>query len=114
MLNEILFKIKKFIPKKVFTFFQPIYHYLLSLAGAIIYRFPSRKIFVIAITGTKGKTSVTELVSTILEEAGFKTALLGTMRFEIGDKSEMNKEKMTMPGRFFVQKFTSCCKFIRL
>ena len=105
MLNEILYKIKKFIPKKVFEFFQPIYHYLLALAGAIIYRFPSRKIFVIQITGTKGKTSTAELVNAILEEAGFKTALLGTLRFKIGEKSEMNKHKMTMPGRFFVQQF---------
>jgi len=105
MLDEILFKIKKIIPIQVFEFFQPTYHYLLALAGAIIYRFPSRKIFVIQITGTKGKTSTAELVSAILEEAGFKTALLGTLRFKIGDKTEMNKFKMTMPGRFFVQQF---------
>ncbi len=105
MLENILHTTKKFIPKKVFTFFQPVYHYLLSFAGAIIYRFPSRKIFVIQITGTKGKTSTAELVSTILEEAGFKTALLGTLRFKVGDKTEMNMYKMTMPGRFFVQQF---------
>lgn len=105
MLDEILFKIKKIIPIQVFGLFQPAYHYLLALVGAIIYRFPSRKIFVIQITGTKGKTSTAELVSAILEEAGFKTALLGTLRFKIGDKTEMNKFKMTMPGRFFVQQF---------
>lgn len=105
MLNEILYRIKKYIPTNLFEFFQPIYHYLLSLAGALIYRFPSRKIFVIQITGTKGKTTTAELVSAILEEAGFKTALLGTLRFKIGDKTEMNKQKMTMPGRFFVQQF---------
>ncbi|MBU4479985.1 UDP-N-acetylmuramoyl-L-alanyl-D-glutamate--2,6-diaminopimelate ligase [Patescibacteria group bacterium] len=105
MLNNLLYKIKKLIPQKIFTFFQPIYHYLLSLLGAIIYRFPSRKIFVIAITGTKGKTSTAELVNAILEEAGFKTAMLGTLRFKIGKQTEMNKHKMTMPGRFFVQQF---------
>ena len=105
MLNEILYKLKKYIPKNLFDFFQPTYHYLLALTGAIIYRFPSRKIFVIQITGTKGKTSTAELVSAILEEAGFKTALVGTLRFKIGDKTEMNKFKMTMPGRFFVQQF---------
>jgi UDP-N-acetylmuramoyl-L-alanyl-D-glutamate--2,6-diaminopimelate ligase len=105
MLNDILYKIKKIIPTKVFEFFQPAYHYSLSFLGALIYFFPSRKIFVIAITGTKGKTSTAELVNAILEEAGFKTALLGTLRFKIGDKTEMNKFKMTMPGRFFVQQF---------
>ncbi len=105
MLNNLLYKIKKIIPAKLFTKAQPIYHYLLSLLGVIIYRYPSRKIFVIAITGTKGKTSTAELVNAILEEAGFKTALLGTLRFKIGKHTEMNKQKMTMPGRFFVQQF---------
>ncbi|MBU1557498.1 UDP-N-acetylmuramoyl-L-alanyl-D-glutamate--2,6-diaminopimelate ligase [Patescibacteria group bacterium] len=105
MLDNILFQTKKIIPTKVFSFFQPPYHYLLSFIGAVIYRFPSRKIFVIQITGTKGKTSTAELVSAMLEEAGFKTALLGTLRFKVGDKTEMNKFKMTMPGRFFVQQF---------
>lgn len=105
MLSDILYHIKKLIPKSLFEKAQPVYHYLLSLAGVIIYRFPSRNIFVIAITGTKGKTSTAELVNAILEEAGFKTALLGTLRFKVGENSEMNKQKMTMPGRFFVQKF---------
>ncbi|AKM83968.1 TPA: hypothetical protein DCZ46_01390 [Candidatus Campbellbacteria bacterium] len=105
MLSDILYKIKKLIPEKVFTSLQPIYHYFLSLLGALIYFFPSRKIFIVGITGTKGKTSTAELVNAMLEEAGFKTALLGTLRFKIGETSEMNKQKMTMPGRFFVQQF---------
>ncbi|MBU1046702.1 UDP-N-acetylmuramoyl-L-alanyl-D-glutamate--2,6-diaminopimelate ligase [Patescibacteria group bacterium] len=105
MLDNILFQIKKIIPKSLFKLGQPIYHYSLALLGALIYRFPSRKIFVIGITGTKGKTSVAELVNIILEEAGYKTALAGTLRFKIDKKSKPNKFKMTMPGRFFVQRF---------
>ena len=105
MLNKILFQIKKIIPKTLFGKLQPGYHYLLSFLGAFIYRFPSRKIFVVGITGTKGKTSTAELVNAILETAGYKTALAGTLRFKIGKNSENNKFKMTMPGRFFIQKF---------
>ncbi len=104
-MEPILRNIKKIIPKKVFTFFQPIYHYSLALLGAIIYRFPSRKIKVVAITGTKGKTSTVEFVNAILEEAGFVTALAGTLRFKVRDDSKPNMYKMTMPGRFFIQKF---------
>lgn len=104
-MNKILRQIKKLIPKKIFTFFQPAYHYSLALLGAIIYRFPSRKIKVVAITGTKGKTSTVEFVNAILEEAGFITALAGTLRFKIRDNSRPNMYKMTMPGRFFIQKF---------
>lgn len=104
-MEKILRTIEKFIPKKIFKMGQPIYHYLLTLIGAIIYRFPARKIFIIGITGTKGKSSVTEITNAILEQAGYKTASCGTIRFKIGDKSTPNKYKMSMPGRFFMQKF---------
>lgn len=105
LLEKILRSLKKIIPKKLFSTLQPAYHYLLALGGAIIYRFPSRKIFVVAITGTKGKSSTAELVSAMLEEAGHKTALLSTIRFKLGNNSYNNKFKMTIPGRFFLQKF---------
>ena len=104
-MDTFLRKIRKFIPDGLFTFGQPIYHYLLAFAGAVVYRFPSRKIKVTGITGTKGKTTTVELVNAILEEAGFKTALAGTLRFKIGKEEKRNLYKMTMPGRFFVQKF---------
>lgn len=104
-METILKKIKKIIPKKIFKFFQPIYHWKLALLGAIIYRFPSRKIKVVAVTGTKGKTSTVEFVNAILEEAGFVTALAGTLRFKIRNDCRPNMYKMTVPGRFFLQKF---------
>ena len=105
-MERILRFIQKYIiPKKVYALGQPIYHYKMALLGAIIYRFPSRQINVVAVTGTKGKTSVVELVGAILEEAGFKVALSSTLRFKIGPQSERNMYKMTIPGRFFVQKF---------
>ena len=97
--------IKLLLPKRVFVFFQPLYHYLISTVGALVYRFPSKKLIVIGITGTKGKSSTAELVNGILEEAGYTTALLSTIQFKIGKKSIKNKMKMTMPGLFFIQKF---------
>lgn len=104
MLDKILRKIEKFIPKNLYRFFQPAYHYLLAVAGAIIYRFPGRKLYVLCVTGTKGKTSTVEIVNAILEEAGYSTAIISTLRFKIGKYEERNLFKMTMPGRFFVQK----------
>ena len=105
MLNKILRTTKKLIPKKLFKLGQPTYHYLLVLLGAMIYRFPGRKMKIVAVTGTKGKTSTVEFVNAILEGAGKKTALAGTLRFKIGENSKPNMYKMTMPGRFFIQKF---------
>jgi len=95
---------KRFLPKTILNIFRPPYHYLMAVLGALIYRFPSKKIKVVAVTGTKGKSSVTEMINAVLEEAGFKTALTNTLRFKIGDQSDRNLYKMTMPGRFFLQK----------
>lgn len=81
------------------------YHWLLAFSGAIVYRFPARRIFVIGVTGTKGKTSVVEIISALLEEAGFTTALSSTLRFKIGKESRDNLRKMTMPGRWFLPHF---------
>lgn len=97
--------IKKLIPKTIWNLVESPYHYSLSLLGAIVYRFPSRKVKVVGITGTKGKTTTAEIVSAILEEAGQKTALAGTLRFKVGESVSPNRYKMTMPGRFFMQKF---------
>lgn len=104
-MEKVLRKIEKFIPKKVYRFFQPVYHYGMTLAGAIIYGFSAKKLYIVGITGTKGKTSTSEIVNAILEHAGKKTALSNGIRFKIGDKSRLNKFKMSMPGRFFMQKF---------
>ena len=104
MLDKILRATEKYIPKKLYRFFQPAYHYSLAFASALLYRFPGRKIFVLGVTGTKGKTSTIELVSAILEEAGYTTAIISTLRFKVGKEEERNLYKMTMPGRFFIQK----------
>jgi UDP-N-acetylmuramoyl-L-alanyl-D-glutamate--2,6-diaminopimelate ligase len=97
--------LRPFIPKKIFKFFQPAYHYILAFLGALYYGFPSRKLRVVAITGTKGKTSTAEMINAILEEAGYKTALSGSLRFKIGDKSELNHFGMSMPGLSYLQNF---------
>ena len=105
MLDSTLHHLKRLIPGPVFRFFQPIYHWKQAFLAACVYRFPSRKIKIIGITGTKGKSSTVEILNTILEKAGYKTALTNTIRFKIGDRSEENLYKMSMPGRFFMQRF---------
>ena len=95
-MENILRIIKKIIPHNIFRVFQPAYHFLFAFFAALVYRFPSHHIKVVAITGTKGKTSTTEIVNAILEEAGYRTAVAGTLRFKIGDEEERNLYKMTI------------------
>ncbi len=95
--------IKKIIPRNIFSFFQPAYHYLFALLAVIVYRFPSRKIKIVAITGTKGKTSIasSDIVREIFKErvipAGMdmKTAEAfinknrGRLGFLLGDNGQL-------------------------
>ena len=97
--------VKTLIPRGAFLFFQPLYHRFLALLAAILYRFPSRKLTVIGVTGTNGKSTTVELLAEIIEEAGYRVASTSSIRFRIADREHPNDLKMTMPGRFFMQKF---------
>jgi UDP-N-acetylmuramoyl-L-alanyl-D-glutamate--2,6-diaminopimelate ligase len=95
--------IRKLIPKSAINF----YHFGMAFFSALCYGFPSRKIKVIGITGTNGKSTTLNIGAKILEEAGYKVAALTSIVFKIGDKEEENKLKMTMPGRLVINKFLS-------
>jgi UDP-N-acetylmuramoyl-L-alanyl-D-glutamate--2,6-diaminopimelate ligase len=93
--------IRKITPKFVLNW----YHMLTPFLGSVFYGFPSKKIKVIGVTGTNGKTTTVNMISKILEEAGYKTAFLSSIKFQINGKERPNLLKMTMPGRAVIQKF---------
>jgi UDP-N-acetylmuramoyl-L-alanyl-D-glutamate--2,6-diaminopimelate ligase len=96
---------KKFLRQIVPEPIVGAYHYALALLGAVAYGFPTRKLTVIGVTGTKGKSTTTELIAAVLSEAGHEVAVASTIRFAIGKISEPNLFKMTMPGRTYLQQF---------
>ncbi len=99
--------IRTLVPSPILTKALSAYHFALAALAAALYGYPSRFLFVVGVTGTKGKTTVTEMVNAILEEAGHTTALINSIRFKIGKSSEPNLTRMSMPGRFFIQKLLS-------
>jgi len=97
--------LKKIVPESVVRPLRPLYHRVLSFFMAFSYDFPARKLTVIGITGTKGKSTTAEMLFSILRAAGYKTALISTIRFAIENESEPNLYKMTLQGRGFAQAF---------
>ncbi len=61
--------------------------YALAFMSAAYFGYPADKLKIIGITGTKGKTTTTYMVKSILEGVGHKVGLIGTIEAIIGDKS---------------------------
>ena len=93
--------LRKILPDFVFW----LYHWFLSLTGALFYGFPSKKTKVIGVTGTNGKSTVVFLLSNLLEKTGCRVASISSIQFKAGSKVWVNDLKMTMPGRWRIQKF---------
>ncbi|MCR5417813.1 MAG: UDP-N-acetylmuramoyl-L-alanyl-D-glutamate--2,6-diaminopimelate ligase [Lachnospiraceae bacterium] len=77
----------------------------LAKLSAAWFDHPAEKLKVIGITGTKGKTTTTYLVRSILEEAGHKVGLIGTIEIIIGD-THIPAEHTT-PESYLVQEYFS-------
>ena len=77
--------------------------YALALMSAAYFGYPADKMKVIGITGTKGKTTTTYMIKSILEETGHKVGLIGTIEAIIGDKSIPANN--TTPESYTIQKY---------
>lgn len=73
----------------------------LAELSAAYFGYPAEKLKTIGITGTKGKTTTTYMVRSILESAGYKTGLIGTIETIIGE--EAIPAKNTTPESYTVQ-----------
>ena len=62
---------------------------------------------IIGVTGTTGKSTTVNLIAQVLGEAGYRVGLTSTFNYKIADHEWINDTKMTMPGRFRLQKLLS-------
>ncbi len=92
---------RRFIPGFVFTIVRTSTVFI----AALINRFPSRKLIVIGVTGTKGKTSTANFVADVLRATGERVAAITTANFRFPSAAWINTTKMTTPGRFALQKY---------
>ena len=100
MINKTKSIIKKITPR----FLINAYHFILAYLGVFLYGFPSRKMVIIGVVGTRGKTTTANFIWSCLNAAGYKVGLTSTANIRIGEKEMLNPYHMTMPGRFVLQK----------
>lgn len=94
-------RLRKVLPLGILNLYFCFYPFV----GNLIFGRPSRKIKLIAITGTDGKSSSVIFTARILKEAGYKVGFFSSVSYSDGDQEHANNLKMTMPGRLFLQKF---------
>ena len=106
-----MYRIKNLVPQSI----KNIYHLAQAVLANVVYGFPSRKIKVIGVTGTDGKTTTVQMITQILEEAGSlvktgvhgarKVAMASTINFKINGVEEKNLSHFTTESAFALQKF---------
>jgi UDP-N-acetylmuramoyl-L-alanyl-D-glutamate--2,6-diaminopimelate ligase len=92
---------KKLIPQSA----KNIYHLFQAILANVWFGFPSRKLKMIGVTGTNGKTTTCQMISKILEENGAKVAMASTINFKICKEEWVNDTKFTTFSSFRLQKF---------
>jgi len=87
--------VKKVIPKGVFTAVEPYGHLGEAVLWNVAHGFPGRGMKVIGVTGTNGKTTTAFMIHRMLQEAGYKTGLMTTVAWGVGEEIEHQVQHYT-------------------
>ncbi len=87
--------VKLLIPKSLFAKIEPYGHWLEALIWHSCYGFPARKMKIIGVTGTNGKTTTSFLIHKMLVQAGYHTGLMSTVAYGVNDDIRPQIHHMT-------------------
>src|SRR4030066_2492303 len=82
-----------------------VYHLLRAFTACIYFGFPSKKLSVIGVTGTDGKTTTSHMIYEILKSAGKKVSLISSIYAAIGEKIYDTGFHVTTPNPVALQRF---------
>lgn len=85
--------------------FKGLYHLLVACFSLVWFRFPARKLTVVGVTGTDGKTTTTTLVYQILTSAGIRASMITSVQAVIAGTSYDTGLHVTTPTAWWVQKY---------
>lgn len=101
-------KIKKMIPLD--NSLRLAYHLIRAIIANLIYWFPSKKMTVVGVTWTNGKTTTTNIIARSLKKAGKKVFMFSTINYFIWEEEYENNLKMTSPDPFTLQRLLKKAK----
>jgi UDP-N-acetylmuramoyl-L-alanyl-D-glutamate--2,6-diaminopimelate ligase len=101
---------RKVVPKKGVKALEVSYRWGRGAAWRARYGFPARKLKIIAVTGTNGKTTTVSYINSVLKAAGLKTAVYTTVYFEVDGQREPNRSHMTVQSQKSAQAFFARAK----
>lgn len=81
------------------------YHFCWALLSILVYGRPSKKLKIIGVTGTDGKTTTTSLIHAGLKESGLRVAMLNGLEFSLPSKQWKNTSDNSTPGRLSIRRF---------
>lgn len=87
--------VKRLVPRGLFQKIEPAGHLLEAVFFNLINGFPARKMNVIGVTGTNGKTTTSFLIHKMLTEAGYNVGLMTTVGYGVGKDIKMQVHHMT-------------------
>lgn len=99
--NNLYDKWRRKIPNEVINYF---YHLPKAGLSVVWHKYPARKLTVIGVTGTSGKTTTSHLIYHILKQAGYPVSLISSIKAVIGDKEYDTGFHVTNPDSFALQK----------
>ena len=97
--------LKKLLPESLLRSLRPAYHGAVARLAAAYYGHPGKKLMAIGVTGTKGKTTVVNLIAEILEQAGYPAGLASTATIKTGKDIILNPYKMSTVSEWLLEKW---------